>query len=170
MRPAGAAAIADAARLGFRQVQPTGGDPLLCPFLLEVVATAHAAGLEVEVFTNGLLLGPALLDSLLAYDVRFAFSLYGADAATHDRVSRPPARTSSPPASPSPIPNGSAATAESSGRCAFRPLRPWPGTAWPRPGSTIACFSNAGRWPSSPSAPVRPCSVSGRSGGPERRP
>ena len=82
------AAIADAARLGFRQVQLTGGDPLLCPFLLDATAAAHAAGLEVEVFTNGLLLSPALLDSLLACDVSFAFSLYGADAAIHDRVTR----------------------------------------------------------------------------------
>lgn len=83
-------AIADAARLGFSRVQLTGGDPLLCPFLLDAVAAARTESLDVEVFTNGLLLGQGLLESLFAHDVSFAFSLYGADSTTHDTVTRTP--------------------------------------------------------------------------------
>lgn len=84
------AAITDAAELGFNRVQLTGGDPLLCPFLLDTVDAARAAGLEVEVFTNGLLLDQALLESLFVHGVSFAFSLYGADETTHDAVTRTP--------------------------------------------------------------------------------
>jgi MoaA/NifB/PqqE/SkfB family radical SAM enzyme len=89
--------IDDAAALGFLMVQFTGGDPLLCPFLVEAAAHARARGLAVEVYTNGLALTPELLGRLREHDAAFAFSIYGDRPAEHDAVTRVPgshARTS----------------------------------------------------------------------------
>lgn len=80
------ALLEDAAALGFRKVQLTGGDPLLSPHLLPAVDAARGRGLEVEIFTNGLLLAPPLLSALGARAVRFAFSLYGDEPAVHDSI------------------------------------------------------------------------------------
>ncbi|HOU94305.1 MAG TPA: radical SAM protein, partial [Polyangiaceae bacterium] len=78
--------LEDAAALGFRKVQLTGGDPLLSPHLLPAVDAARGWGLTVEIFTNGLLLAPPLLAALGARAVRFAFSLYGDEPAVHDAI------------------------------------------------------------------------------------
>jgi len=82
------AALRDARELGFDFVQFTGGEPLLCPFLLEAVREACRLELGVEVFTNGLVLDPERLASLTELGVSFAFSLYGASAEVHERVTR----------------------------------------------------------------------------------
>ncbi|HTE18377.1 MAG TPA: radical SAM protein, partial [Armatimonadota bacterium] len=56
------AVIDQAAAAGFRRIQFTGGDPLLCEFLPEAVAHAAARGVpHIEIFTNGLALTPGLL-------------------------------------------------------------------------------------------------------------
>ncbi len=89
--------LEDAASLGFQLVQFTGGDPLLCPFLVEAARRARDLGLGVEVYTNGLALRPDLLADLAALRADFALSLYGDSAEVHDRVTRVPgshARTS----------------------------------------------------------------------------
>ena len=52
--------IDQAVEAGFRRIQFTGGDPLLCEFLPEAVARARAVGLRsIEIYTNGLALNEA---------------------------------------------------------------------------------------------------------------
>ncbi len=83
------AALRDAAALGFEVVQLTGGEPLLCPFVAEAAAFAREAGVPlVEVYTNGVLLDERRYAALRASDVAFAFSLYAAEPARHDEVTR----------------------------------------------------------------------------------
>ena len=85
------AVIDQAAALGFRRVQFTGGDPLLCEFLPEAVAHAAARGVpHIEIFTNGLALTPGLLERLAPHRPSFAFSFYSTDPQAHDRVTRTP--------------------------------------------------------------------------------
>jgi radical SAM protein with 4Fe4S-binding SPASM domain len=82
-------AIVDAgAALGFARVQFTGGDPLLCPFLPELVERASGAGLATEIYTNGLLLSQKLLDRLAPHKPTLAFSFYSHDAAVHDAITQ----------------------------------------------------------------------------------
>lgn len=83
--------IEQAAELGFRRIQLTGGDPLLCDFLPEAVAHARACGIsQIEIYTNGLALGDALLDRLAPHAPSFAFSMYSLDPDEHDRMTRTP--------------------------------------------------------------------------------
>jgi MoaA/NifB/PqqE/SkfB family radical SAM enzyme len=83
------AIIDDAAALGFRRIQFTGGDPLLCSFLPELVA--RAKDFEVrEIYTNGLALTDELLAKLAPHKPSFAFSYYSHDAAIHDAITRTP--------------------------------------------------------------------------------
>lgn len=85
------AVIDQAAAEGFRRIQFTGGDPLLCGFLPEVVAHAAARGVpHIEIFTNGLALTPELLDQIVPHRPTFAFSFYSTDPQAHDRVTRTP--------------------------------------------------------------------------------
>jgi MoaA/NifB/PqqE/SkfB family radical SAM enzyme len=78
--------LSDAAELGFSTVQFTGGEPLLHPALLKAVDAARQHELQVEVFTNGLLLEQPLLEALLRRQARFALSLYADTSEMHDRV------------------------------------------------------------------------------------
>jgi MoaA/NifB/PqqE/SkfB family radical SAM enzyme len=81
--------IDDAHAAGFRRIQFTGGDPLLCKFLPELVA--RAATFETrEIYTNGLLLDDRLLDRLAPHDPCFAFSYYSHDPDIHDSITRTP--------------------------------------------------------------------------------
>jgi MoaA/NifB/PqqE/SkfB family radical SAM enzyme len=85
------AVIDDAAALGFWRVQLTGGDPLLCPFLPDLVE--RLAGLrvpEVEIYTNGLALDDALLDRLAPLRPALAFSFYSLESEVHDAITRTP--------------------------------------------------------------------------------
>jgi MoaA/NifB/PqqE/SkfB family radical SAM enzyme len=84
-------ALDDAAELGFARVQLTGGDPLVSD--LCVPAARHALGLgigQVEVYTNGLALIGRTYEQLAALGVRFAFSFYSHEPATHDAITRTP--------------------------------------------------------------------------------
>ena len=86
-----AAVLQDAAALGFRRVQLTGGEPLLCEFLPELVARVEALEIPVcEIYTNGLLLNEPLLALLRARRCCLAFSFYSLDAACHDAITRTP--------------------------------------------------------------------------------
>jgi MoaA/NifB/PqqE/SkfB family radical SAM enzyme len=81
--------IDDAVALGFRRIQFTGGDPLLCPFLPDLVARASAFEVR-EIYTNGLALTDELLDKLAPSRPAFAFSYYSHDAQIHDAITRTP--------------------------------------------------------------------------------
>jgi MoaA/NifB/PqqE/SkfB family radical SAM enzyme len=84
--------VVDQARaLGFRRIQFTGGDPLLCDFLPEAVARAAALGFpNIEIYTNGLALSDALIGELAPHNPSFAFSFYSMRPEVHDEVTRTP--------------------------------------------------------------------------------
>jgi MoaA/NifB/PqqE/SkfB family radical SAM enzyme len=83
--------IDDAAELGFRRLQLTGGDPLLASFLPELVDRARARGIAtIEIYTNGLALSDRLLDRLAPHRPAFAFSFYSHDPAHHDAITQTP--------------------------------------------------------------------------------
>lgn len=83
--------IEQAHALGFRRIQLTGGDPLLCDFLPEAVQHARRRGIpHIELFTNGLALTESLLAELAPSEPMFAFSFYSLDADVHDRMTRTP--------------------------------------------------------------------------------
>jgi len=85
------AIVDDAAALGVHRIQFTGGDPLLCGFLPELVARAAAAAIPtIEIYTNGLLLSDPLLDRLAPHRPQLALSFYSHDPATHDAITRTP--------------------------------------------------------------------------------
>ncbi len=85
------AIVDDAAALEVARIQFTGGDPLLCGFLPDLVARAAERNIPtIEIYTNGLLLSDALLDRLAPARPRFAFSFYSHDPATHDAITRTP--------------------------------------------------------------------------------
>ena len=81
--------LEDALTLGFRRVQLTGGDPLLCAFLPDLVEAADPR-LHLEIYTNGLALKEALLSKLAPRRPAFAFSFYSQNAARHDAITRTP--------------------------------------------------------------------------------
>jgi len=85
-------AVLDAAvTLGRPFVQFTGGDPLIHPDLVEMVAHAravHVAG--IEIYTNGLLLNDALITRLLPHAPRLSFSIYADTPEIHDAITRVP--------------------------------------------------------------------------------
>lgn len=81
----------DAKAMGFRNVQLTGGDPLIAPSFLPAATHATRLGFEsVEVYTNGLALRGALFDALLPLRPRFAFSFYSSDPVVHDGITQTP--------------------------------------------------------------------------------
>jgi len=83
--------IDQAAEAGFRRIQFTGGDPLLCDFLPDAVARASAVGIKHrEIYTNGLALSESLLAALAPSRPSFAFSFYSMDPEVHDRITRTP--------------------------------------------------------------------------------
>ncbi len=84
------ALIDDAASLGFRRVQLTGGDPLLCSFVVDLATQVVGHGLECEVYTNGLALDDGMLEGLVDAGAGFAFSFYSHDEATHDAITATP--------------------------------------------------------------------------------
>lgn len=72
--------------LGSRTVVLSGGEPLVLPQLLDVIAHLHAAGVSVQLYTGG---WPSLEPALPAIVERVAnvtVSIDGALAATHDRI------------------------------------------------------------------------------------
>lgn len=83
--------VEDGAALGFATLQLTGGDPLLSPHVVSAAKLARKLGIPtVEIYTNGLALDQALYDELASSDVCFAFSMYSANPARHDEITRAP--------------------------------------------------------------------------------
>lgn len=77
--------------MGNPRLQFTGGDPLIHPDLVTLVAYAHALQFEtIEIYTNGLLLHQPLLEQLAPFAPHFAFSIYSHKAAHHDAITKVP--------------------------------------------------------------------------------
>jgi radical SAM protein with 4Fe4S-binding SPASM domain len=76
---------------GCRVVTFSGGEPLLRPDFRELLAYCHRRGLESILITNGGLLDDETLAFCLDHTVTmFELTLLGADAATHDALTRTP--------------------------------------------------------------------------------
>jgi MoaA/NifB/PqqE/SkfB family radical SAM enzyme len=83
--------VEQAVAAGFKRIQFTGGDPLLCDFLPEVVELAATLGApHIEIYTNGLALSDELLGRLAPFSPRFAFSVYSTRPEVHDATTRTP--------------------------------------------------------------------------------
>ncbi len=82
------AVIADLARLGTRRVDLVGrGEPLLPPHVVEMVALARDAGLEVSLTTNGSRLDEAMVAGLAEAGLdRMKISLNAGRAATYPTI------------------------------------------------------------------------------------
>lgn len=81
--------LEDGAALGFDTIQLTGGDPLVSPHVVPAAKLARKLGVpSIEVYTNGLALDQPLYDELSSAGVSFAFSMYSADPARHDEITR----------------------------------------------------------------------------------
>jgi radical SAM protein with 4Fe4S-binding SPASM domain len=78
--------LEDLAGFGVPAVLFSGGEPLLRPDLLELIAHARSLGLRCTLSTNGTLLTPALARALRALELRYVgVSLDGLEP-VHDRV------------------------------------------------------------------------------------
>lgn len=83
--------LREAAALGFRRVQLTGGDPLISPALVSAISLARDLGFrEVEVYTNGLAFRDELAEHFARHQVKMALSVYSHLPEVHDRVTRTP--------------------------------------------------------------------------------
>ncbi|MEU0879782.1 radical SAM protein [Lentzea sp. NPDC005914] len=74
------------AELGARSVQFIGGEPTLHPDLPSLVSHVLDAGVEVEVFSNLVHIGPRLWDAFSRPGVRLATSYYSDTAAQHEAI------------------------------------------------------------------------------------
>jgi Fe-coproporphyrin III synthase len=77
--------IEDAARMGYRAVAFSGGEPLVYPGLVEALQMAKALGLHTSVTTNGTLLDPSRLGALRDFIGLLAISLDGPPA-LHNKI------------------------------------------------------------------------------------
>ena len=82
--------LAQAFELGCLQVQFTGGEPTMAPYLEALLAEARARlGYQlVEVFTNGTLVTDRLISIFQHLNISLAFSIYSFQADIHDAVTR----------------------------------------------------------------------------------
>src|ERR1700739_4551692 len=77
-----------AAELGMLQVDFTGGEPLARTDLIDLVQSARAAGLYVNLITSGLPLDEGKLDALIAAGLdHFQLSFQGAREGTASEIS-----------------------------------------------------------------------------------
>jgi radical SAM protein with 4Fe4S-binding SPASM domain len=83
--------IDDAAALGCKQLQLTGGEPTSRPELKRFLEHAKAKGFEyIEVFTNGTLLDESMVQFFAKNGIHVALSIYSYRAETHDSITRVP--------------------------------------------------------------------------------
>jgi radical SAM protein with 4Fe4S-binding SPASM domain len=79
--------IDQAAALGCKRLQFTGGEPTLRPDLRDLIDYAKANGFEfIEVFTNGTLLEEQMIRFFAEKNINVAMSVYSYKAATHDAI------------------------------------------------------------------------------------
>jgi radical S-adenosyl methionine domain-containing protein 2 len=76
------------AEAGFAKINFAGGEPLLCPWLPELLRTAKTGGMVTSVVTNGSLLDRAALDQLREHLDWLALSVDSASATTLREVGR----------------------------------------------------------------------------------
>jgi len=75
--------------LGCCKVQFTGGEPLMVPYIQDLVVKASQIGYEhIEVFTNGTLLSHQLRTTLQKLPITLAFSIYSSQDVIHDTITR----------------------------------------------------------------------------------
>ena len=83
--------ISEAAALGCRRLQFTGGEPTLRGDLRGLIKHAKAEGFEfIEIFTNGTLLEESMIKFLAEESVHVALSIYSYRSETHDAITRVP--------------------------------------------------------------------------------
>jgi radical SAM protein with 4Fe4S-binding SPASM domain len=83
--------LAELQELGALNLTLSGGEPLLRRDFFLLAERARTLGFVLRIFTNGLLITPALADRLAAlHPYAVEVSIYGADPATHDAITRRP--------------------------------------------------------------------------------
>lgn len=81
--------LTEAFELGCRQIQFTGGEPTMVPYLDALLAEARGIGYHlVEVFTNGTLVSDRIMSIFQHLQVSLAFSIYSSQAEIHDAITR----------------------------------------------------------------------------------
>jgi radical SAM protein with 4Fe4S-binding SPASM domain len=82
--------VSEAAELGVKTLAFSGGEPLIWSPIDDAVNHAAKLGIEVSIYTSGNVDAPEKsFQSLTARGCnRFVFSMFGASAATHERVTR----------------------------------------------------------------------------------
>ena len=78
--------ILQAKELGARKIIILGGEPSIYPHLVEMLRFLGREGLEIEMFTNGTGIDPALAAVLAEEKVRVVLKLNSRDEATQDRL------------------------------------------------------------------------------------
>ena len=78
------------AELGTLNLGFTGGEPLARADWADLARAARARGFAVQLLTSGVLLGESEADVVAELSLRVAVSLYAADAAHHDAITRVP--------------------------------------------------------------------------------
>ena len=69
----------------------SGGEPLVRPDFFEIAEEARRLGFALRIFSNGYLIGEELARRIQAlHPVEVSISIHGADAATHDALTRIP--------------------------------------------------------------------------------
>ena len=77
--------------LGVLNLTLSGGEPLLRRDFMPLAARARELGFVLRIFSNGLLITPAVADELASlHPYAVEISIYGADAATHDGITQRP--------------------------------------------------------------------------------
>jgi radical SAM protein with 4Fe4S-binding SPASM domain len=83
--------IDEAANLGCRQIQFTGGECTLRDDLAQLIMHAKSNGFDfIEIFTNGTMLTESMIKFFAREDINIAMSLYSYKAETHDAITRVP--------------------------------------------------------------------------------
>ncbi len=83
--------LADLHALGALNLTLSGGEPLLRRDFFVLAARARELGFVLRIFTNGVLITPVLADRLAdLHPYAVEISIYGADVATHDAITRRP--------------------------------------------------------------------------------
>lgn len=72
--------------IGVERVQLVGGEPIIHPYISDMISIASDTFDFVEVYTNGTLLTDELLHLIEKKQVSLAFSLYSDNCAVHDSV------------------------------------------------------------------------------------
>lgn len=73
-------------KIGVQHVQITGGEPLLHPNILEILALSKKLFKKVELFTNGYLLNDIIFSILKENEINMAISLHSLDAKQYDLI------------------------------------------------------------------------------------